>query len=674
MDLLRILDAKPEPCIVESDHFQIDPNYQASNIYKIATPMSDFQKELIDQIVSLHYSDILRFFEKLDSSSWENMSNNRKEIIISSLQTLLKNTQLVCFHPYLLINHFFPKSLTTRDLPHRLAETSGKFQILNDILIQLDSIYNPIDKSDKSKKEKIDIAIIAKSGKGLDLIDAMCIGNRCTLKKYSGIKLRDSQANQKKNLNLNINIHLFPSDFENLNQKEISTSLKNFKVKMKFIIFFDLSVDLNNPTLSKLIDPEVTKCFRLVPIYSVEHIQLYYEEKTSSRNVNDFLRPITAAIVILRDRVGQLPSILKPAYNKNLLFLKNYLSDPINVKWPLPDIPRIGNYTFKDVEKSLLTEVKFNFDNEEILKEEEGNRSSFQESLNTNFGGKTQMIGHIIQPRFTKRNLKSKNYYNTKRLEKNYLMNPLNKDYENLTGISKEVEQHDVLTHTLIYHFDTSIQKLININEEIKGFNEFNNIRLHNFQTMVNAYAKLENDFENNNETLNSTNKEIDDLIGKNDGLKLEIKENNEQIEKLSTSEDISEIKKNDIIEDIKVYKLLEEITKLEQKLDSINNEKKYMKEETERAKKSITESESILEKKNLINEELNNKINLIKKDNLEIVEEKKKLDETIEQMHELENINDQVRLDIENTLVSLNEIGHRSRHVNRNVLSKKHL
>ena len=136
MDLLRILDAKPEPQIVDTNHFRIDPIYQNSNIYRIATPMSDFQKELIDQIVSLHYSDILRFFEKLDSESWENLSSNRKEIIITSLETLLKNAKLVCLHPYLLINHFFPKSLTTRDLPNRLAETSGKFQILNNILSQ----------------------------------------------------------------------------------------------------------------------------------------------------------------------------------------------------------------------------------------------------------------------------------------------------------------------------------------------------------------------------------------------------------------------------------------------------------------------------------------------------------------------------------------------------------
>lgn len=420
MDLLRILDAKPEPCVVDTGHFKIDPEYQNSNIYKIATPMSDFQKELIDQIVSLHYSDILRFFEKLDAESWETMTKNHKEIIISSLETLLKNTKLVCLHPYLLIDHFFPKSLTTRDLPNRLAETSGKFQILNDVLIQLDSIYNPVDKSDRSKRGKdIDIAIIVRPGKAMDLVDALCIGHRCNLKRYTGIKLRESSANQKKNMNLNLNIHLFPSDFKNINEKDAVANLNNYEKKMTFIILFDLNIDLSDPFFTKLINPSLTKCLKLVPINSVEHIELYYEQHINTRGADEFLRPIAAAIVVLRDRVGKLPSALKPAYAKNLLFLKEYLSDPTNTTWPLPDLPPIGNFTSRDVERSLLTEVKFNFDNEEILKEEEENRPSVQESLNTNFGGKTQMIGHIIQPRFFKKNATFKNYYDNKRLEKN---------------------------------------------------------------------------------------------------------------------------------------------------------------------------------------------------------------------------------------------------------------
>ena len=667
MDLLRILDAKPEPCIVDVNHFKIDPEYQNSNIYKIATPMSDFQKELVDQIISLHYSDILRFFEKLDNKLWYSMNESRKEIIITSLETMISNIKLVCLHPYLLINHFFPKSLTTRDLPNRLAETSGKFQILNDLLIQLDSIYNPIDKNDKSKKGKnIDIAIIVRSGKAMDLVDALCIGHRCNLKKYSGIKLRDSSANQKKNLNLNLNIHLFPSEFENLNEKEISTNLNNFKKKMNFIIYFDSNIDQNNQFLNKLIDFRKTKFFQLIPIYSVEHIELYFQNQTNSRSIDEYLRPITAAVVVLRDRVGQLPSNLKPAYTKNLIFIKDYFSNPLINKWPLPDLPPIRNFNSKDVERSLLTEVKFNFDNEEILKEEEENRQDIKESFNSYFGGKTKMINHIIQPRFSKKNPIIQNYYQNKRLEKNYLMNPLNKDYENLTGISKQVSQNEITTHTLIYQFDTTLTKTIKINEEIDSFKKFNNIRIKNFDIMIETYEKLDNELKENEEKLKLTDDEINEITFKTEIIKNEIKDYNDNIQKLKDSSiDSNNSENQDVLKNFERYELLEEIKKLQGKLDSNKNENKYMKEEIERAEKSTIESESQIIKLKESNEELYIKIEDLKNDNTEINKEENILSSLKNDLKKSENEISESKKVMEELLANLNEIGHRSRHLN---------
>lgn len=670
MDLLRILDAKPEPTIVDTDHFKIDPQYQISNIYNIPTPMSDFQKELIDQIVSLHYSDILRFFEKLDSESWDNMSSNRKEIITSSLQTLLKNTKLVCLHPYLLIDHFFPKSLTTRDLPNRLAETSGKFQILNDILIQLDHIYNPVDKLDKTKKgQSIDVAILVKPGKAMDLIDALCIGHRCNLSRYTGIKLRDSSANQKKNMNLNLNVHLFPSNFDKMNEKELdANNVSGYKPntrKMTFVVFFDLTVDLNNPFLQNITDPNTTKFFKLVPIYSVEHIELYYEQQIQTRGVDEFLRPMTAAIVVLRDRVGQLPSTLKPAYTKHLQYLKSYLANPIHVKWPLPDLPPIGNFTSRDVERSLLTEVKFNFDNEELLKEQEENRPSVQDSLNTNFGGKTQMIGHIIQPRFAKKNATFKNYYDSKRLEKKYLMNPLNKDYENLTGISKEIKQHEVLTHTLIYHFDASIKKMIDLDEEVKSFNDFSDIRLKNFNVMLEAYEKLHKDVKEKESKLSAIDKDINEYTEKTEATKVELKAYEDKIEEISKSDSKSDKVKEYILKDIEKYQLYGEISKLEHELENNKNENKYMEEEIDRALNSIQESEKLIEKQKETNEKYTDEIKRIKTDDSDIIQRTRELDGSIEKMKAYEKEISEIKQKLNDTLVSLSEIGHRSRHVN---------
>ena len=77
------------------------------------TNVADFQKELTDQIVSLHYPDILKYCEL----------NDRREIIIKSLDICLENCQLVSNHPYLLIDHYMPKNLTFKQLPEKLVET-----------------------------------------------------------------------------------------------------------------------------------------------------------------------------------------------------------------------------------------------------------------------------------------------------------------------------------------------------------------------------------------------------------------------------------------------------------------------------------------------------------------------------------------------------------------------
>lgn len=663
MDLLRILDAKPEPRIVDTDYFQIDPGYQNSDVYKIATPMSDFQKELIDQIVSLHYSDILRFFEKLDDESWDNMSNNRKEIIASSLETLLENTKLVCLHPYLLINHFFPKSLTTRDLPNRLAETSGKFQILNDLLIQLDAIYNPASKSNKLKKgPEINVAVLVRAGKAMDLVDALCIGHRCNLKRYTGIKLRDSSANQKKNMNLNLNIHLLPCNFEDINEKEIELNIKN---KMNFIFLFELETDLTHPFMNKLVDQSFTKFFKLIPINSVEHIQSYYEQQISSKGIGELLKPITAAIVCLRDRVGQLPSNLKPAYTNNLLYLRDYLANPLYVKWPLPDLPHIGNFTSRDVERSLLTEVKFNFDNEEILREEEENRPSVHESLNTNFGGKTQMIGHIIQPRFSKKNPTVKNYYDNKRLEKNYLMNPLNKEYKYLSGISSELNQHDVLTHTLVHHFSNSIKKTTRLNEEVNSFNKVSNVRIKDFEVVIVAYEKLSRDLSETQQSHFNVNKKIEERNQQIEKIKHENTEYQDFIDKLSVSSTIDNEIKDYIVKDMEKYDILEEINRLEQKLEGVNNENKYMTEEIDRAEKAIVESHTQIDKHKINNQSLQKLVQKIKDDNSSIEAEEAELRTLNEKLKDLEEKHYELDAKIKETLINLSEIGHRSRHTN---------
>ncbi|GME96986.1 unnamed protein product [Ambrosiozyma monospora] len=285
---------------------------------------------------------------------------------------------------------------------------------------------------------------------------------------------------------------------------------------------------------------------RLVTSNSIEHIALYYrnllknqnkEQTTNKRSYDEYLKPVTAALVVMRDRVGQLPSELRPIYDKKLEYLSGWLSGLCpgkphtnvstrssdgsnddsnkNDSWPLPDLPPISNFSSRDVEKSLLSEVKFNFDNDDFLKEERNpatTASALPTNFNFKFGGKTQMTGHIIQPRFANKHQPTQDYYHLKRLQKQYLTNPLNKDYETLTGISKQLSApNEVLTHTLIYHFKLQLKMLCCLNDQLISFDEYNGSRYKSWLETNDTYEKIKG--------------ELDDCLNKEKELSLSVGE-----------------------------------------------------------------------------------------------------------------------------------------------------
>lgn len=634
MDLLKILDAKPEPELVDEEHFAIDDTYQNSNDYKIATPMSDFQKELMDQIVSLHYSDILKFFERVNDSH-ATLTPSQERIIVDSLHTMLDNAQLVASHPYLLIDHYFPKSLTNRDLPKRLAETGGKFQVLRNILEILDTSFNPQDKNDHTKDhvKPVHLGIVAKAGKTLDLIDSLCTGSKCVVERYSGVKVRDSGSHHKKYLSLKLNVHLFPSSMEDLHEKELTESKG---VKFDYLVLFDITGDLKNEKLAEYIDPAKTKVLRLVPIYSVDHIALYYRDLANERNYEEYLKPVVAAVSVMRDRVGQLPPLLKPIYSQDMRYLTRWFQNPMTTKWPLPDMPPIPSFNGKDVERSLLTEVKFNFDNDDFLKEEE---EAQPKELNLNFSfasGKTQMIGHIVQPRYMGKDQNKMDYYEEKRWQKKYLTNPLNTDYYKLTGISREATSTEVLTHTLMYDLIRQIDALERTNVEVKTFDQPFDARMNDFRVMRKEFSKMSLDLSKMEGNVSDKTNEIKRLDGEMEKCKQRLGVLKESI--TSSVESSTGATRDWLVENEAKVEVEEEMAKKKSHMESNANEDKYMRQEIERAEKSITESREAIAKKQEKLAELQEKISSLKGDRQGINERKEKLKHAKVQLEKAHN------------------------------------
>lgn len=416
MNLLKILDGTPEPPIID-----LHLTSNTSGDYNLATPMYEFQKELTDQIVSLHYPDILKYCE----------TNDSKELIVKSLEICINNCMLVSTHPYLLINHYMPKNLSAKDMHFKLAETSGKFNVLKDLM-------NVIILS--GKKRTKNVAVIMKNEpRFFDLCEALllgCSGNR-HIKRYSGHNVqRELKKNRNDNSGSPTNIHLLPHD-GNLQRGEEDL----WDVHFDTVIIFDGYVDTSHEFVKTIRKNAVI--IRLVPMKTIEHCLVYYD-----KSEEDYLYKLVSSIVCLRESIGNLPPDVFPIYNQKLNYLGGRFFDELYKgylpAWPLPDLPKIPKFSSIDVERSLLTEVHFHYTPYDSI--------------------------DLIDNEPKKVELK-RTYYQMKRLDLDYITNPLKNDYSDLIGIHGDARDGEVLTHRLIMRLNDAYF------EQEKGYNELESYR-----------------------------------------------------------------------------------------------------------------------------------------------------------------------------------------------------
>lgn len=440
MDLTNILDGTPEPPIVDLHLDYVN----TSGEYMLATPMFEFQKELTDQIVSLHYPDILKYCETHDTT----------ELIRKSLEICASNCMLVLTHPYLLIQHYMPKNLGLRDLPTKLADTSGKFSVL-------EKLINVIIRNNALAGYKHVGIVMKNEHRMFDLTEALILGchGPKVIQRYAGNHVkRESSKSAKagaKNPRLTF-IHLIPCDAV-LTRKDYDLG----SVKLDVLIHMDSPVDLQLPFYSQLRvqnhapGSRGAVVLRLVPTYSIEHCLVHYEPYKSEPS---YLYKLISSIVCLRDQVGYLLPDLFPIYNQNLTYLSHTFFDYVFDStpqasfpaWPLPDLPKIPSFSAKDVERSLLTEVGYHY-------------TPYDSS----------------EPTSAKRR---KTYYESKRLQLDYVTNPLKNDYNTISGIynhhaaiKKEAPSH--LTHQLITELNAELMQLQTIKEEYECYEEFQSHR-----------------------------------------------------------------------------------------------------------------------------------------------------------------------------------------------------
>lgn len=554
MDLLKILDTAPDPAIVDAQTMGVSGD--TSGDYWLPAPMCLYQKELTDQIVSLHYSDILKYFET---------SDYKEDIVIGSMKSMCLNSEYVATHPYLLIDHFMPKSLITKDIPGHLAETSGKFAVLRDLMSLV-------------QEYETHTLIMARPGRTMDLLEALLLGNKVNIVRHDGQTIKT----KNKPKNFSCTCHLVSSN----NTRKMPIEFpKNITVDM--VICLDPTCDPEDPTIMRIRKQNRPKrgtdtcapAIRLTTIDSIDHCELYFG-KYLKKDSREYLVKVAAAVVVLRDIVGTLPPDLRPIYSQNLKYLSSWLDNP-NMPWPLPDVYPISEYTSMDVEKSLLTEVSYSQTGNDL---------------------KEQFIND--RKRRNRGNLKERSsllYYKSKRIKNDYSTNPLKQEMAVLTWVSAsgqqkgEIDYHlatDILTHKMIQSIENIYDKNEKQIQELKDFEKMEPIQQQHYEKAKQDYDDIKGKLDDCEQKLRDDESKVKNFLDQADIKHKKIEninsEINDLLEQLSSKSESHKELKTLLID---IANLNESHDKEQRNLDAKLSERAYMEKEISRAEQAINDS-----------------------------------------------------------------------------------
>lgn len=563
MDLLSILDGTPEPPIVDLHLDKINN----SGEYNLPTPMFEFQKELTDQIVSLHYSDILKYCE----------TNDTTDLIVKSLEICVDNCMLVATHPYLLIQHYMPKNLSLRDIPAKLAETSGKFNVLRDLINVI--LLNTVLSTPRN------IGLVMKNDpRVFDLAEALlwgCSGPK-TVQRYAGnsVKKETGKGRGTSKDSKLTTLHMIPHDGQlNKNVAELKA------VRFDAVLVIDGYVDTLSSFFSKLRRQnrrgDEAVMIRLIPINTIEHCLVHYQHH---KRDNAYLYKLISSIVCLRDQIGNLPPDIFPIYNQNLTYLSHTFFDHVFRRdlrsfppWPLPELPHIVRFSATDVERSLLTEVVYHYtpyDSSDVTRDSPA---------------------------------KKKSYYETKRLQLDYVTNPLKNDYNTLSGIhdhhsvsTRSSKDRSILTHKLLMELNSGYVRLAVVEEEYNAYVNFHNSDRQNkigrrTEEIKLTLSKIMDDVDHAEQRILVAEKKTLKRNMEIEDVKEAAEKGKEQLHNYVKTHELGEntARATFVANQLKIWELQNEVKGMVTKLQTKGDERNYTTKEITNCAESIAQSNS---------------------------------------------------------------------------------
>ena len=191
----------------------------SKRVYYVPIGVTDFQKDLIEILVSLHSKSFIQEYDPESVPKLLSLASKPDEGNTSATEgtpsdcsrgptqtsqynshssfhnftprqmtyTFLTAIRAVANHPCLLVDHYMPRQFLRMEPTERLINSSDKFRVLQDIL------YSLMNRTNTKMNTPLRIALVSHNIKELDLLEGLVLGQNFRLKRLSGRPLYDER-------------------------------------------------------------------------------------------------------------------------------------------------------------------------------------------------------------------------------------------------------------------------------------------------------------------------------------------------------------------------------------------------------------------------------------------------------------------------------------------------
>ncbi|PRT53385.1 HDA1 complex subunit 3 [Wickerhamiella sorbophila] len=334
MELGRILDSQKAVAVQREESRErvfAAPIADCSGDYILPVPLTPLQKELLDTVISAHYSELLGFLD----------SDNRTHKYGKDLVKMLCEIQQITTHPWLLLDEHRPSNLFTRDMPYRIGEISGKFEVLAKIVRTTNDLG-------------LHVAILVGDSYLSDLVEAFLADKTANLFRYTNGKPLNHPPPDAQFVAKGSCYHIVPSRLEDL--------IASVNFAFDFMIVMDDTFELGSAYAqgirAQLRDPSkrvpLAPLVRLIPLGSVNHVMPYTDVANLQR---EQLTLVLGSTVVLGETAGEIPPEMKYLYDNDLRDMVPWFQNA-DRPWPLARPSPPAQFKATDVEQKILAHEK----------------------------------------------------------------------------------------------------------------------------------------------------------------------------------------------------------------------------------------------------------------------------------------------------------------------------